>query len=1095
VPGSPFATGSINSSSDVVDPSGRFLYESTSSGVSGSSQVSGYTINSATGSLTPIPGSPFPAGLFTWGLAIDRTGRFLYATNASSNNVSAYLVDSNTGSLSPVPGSPFAAGNFPQQPAIDPTGSFLYVVNINSNNVSGYNINPSTGTLTPILGSPFAGASGSQWMATASLTPPTQLTIQPSTGGNAGTATIQIFGSGFQIGATAKLTGLGADIVGTNTAVTNGSVITTTFDLTGAAPGVRTVVITNPDNTSVTLPAGFTVEQGGAPNIHVDIIGRDNLRFATPQTYYLAITNSGPVDSPPGILSLSIPSGVEYTQINGTDLFVAGSTYDPEYGLPVPNGAAGSAALVSTTTSGGNQNLLFATPGAPSGATKFAPVQLTLPLGTSASFIATAIWQQNITNLSLDDVLALEGIPFLSLPISCTQCSNQYVAQLQAWHNASQAYLALQTAKDSLDLARINLPIAIGKTVAQAALVGSLGLPALGGVALGALISLADRCASNYGGASDQTCLGDLRANATLGGEGIRDYLASNKNIPKPLQDALGGLSVLFDSLIAAIDAYGDISQAMGAEQAAFGAFMQSLGPYRLARAAYQACTLQPANVATCGGTPQPPPPTVPGTTSVTIQGVSSLDPNDKVGSHGAGTSRFISGQSTTSYSIYFDNQPTATAPAQAVTITDTLDTNLDLTTLTLGPITFPNQVVSPPSIPLSISSFTTTVDLRPTKTLLVRINASVNISTGVLTWGFQSLDPVTGLPPTDPLAGFLPPGAEGNVFFIVRPKSIVTTGTVIQNTATIVFDVNPPINTPTWSNAIDKTKPVSKVSPLPATQTLYSFQVQWSGTDVGAGIQDFTIYVSDNGGAFAPALINTTATQGIYTGVGGHTYGFYSIARDLVGNVENGKTLAEATTRVIVDTTPPVIVPQISGTSGNNGWYRSNVTVSWSVTDPESGIVSSSGCNTTNLTADTAGVTLTCSATNGAGLSSSVPVTIKIDKTPPVISGMPAPSCTLWPVNGKLVQVATVTATDALSGIAPGSFKVTGTSNEPSAPNNPQIVITPNGSGGFVVRLQAHRLGTGTGRVYTLTATAADLAGNQATATATCTVPHDQGN
>jgi hypothetical protein len=70
----------------------------------------------------------------------------------------------------------------------------------------------------------------------------------------------------------------------------------------------------------------------------------------------------------------------------------------------------------------------------------------------------------------------------------------------------------------------------------------------------------------------------------------------------------------------------------------------------------------------------------------------------------------------------------------------------------------------------------------------------------------------------------------------------------------------------------------------------------------------------------------------------------------------------------------------------------------------------------------------------------------------------------------------------------------VTGTSNEPIDPGDPAIVITPSGSGGFIVQLQADRLGNGTGRVYTLTATANDLAGNTATVTATCTVPHDQG-
>lgn len=128
-------------------------------------------------------------------------------------------------------------------------------------------------------------------------------------------------------------------------------------------------------------------------------------------------------------------------------------------------------------------------------------------------------------------------------------------------------------------------------------------------------------------------------------------------------------------------------------------------------------------------------------------------------------------------------------------------------------------------------------------------------------------------------------------------------------------------------------------------------------------------------------------------------------------------------------------------------------------------------------------------------GLSTSVPITIKLDKTPPAISGMPATRCSLWPPNHNLVQVATVTATDTLSGLVPGSLTVTGTSNEPSSnSNDPEIVITLNGSGGFTVQLQAERLGSGTGGIYTINATAMDNAGNSATATATCTVPHDKG-
>ena len=92
--------------------------------------------------------------------------------------------------------------------------------------------------------------------------------------------------------------------------------------------------------------------------------------------------------------------------------------------------------------------------------------------------------------------------------------------------------------------------------------------------------------------------------------------------------------------------------------------------------------------------------------------------------------------------------------------------------------------------------------------------------------------------------------------------------------------------------------------------------------------------------------------------------------------------------------------------------------------------------------------------------------------------------------VGAVLAQVAVVSAADPLSGVAPGSFEVMGTSNEPDADRAPQVVITRSNAGDFVVQLEA---GGGTGRVYTLTATASDLAGNTVSTTAICTVAHDQ--
>jgi uncharacterized protein (TIGR03437 family) len=789
------------------------------------------------------------------------------------------------------------------QLAFGPDGNLYLGISTEDIYTPIYRYNGQTGAFMGVFIQPGSAGGIRGFTFSPGAAPPLQSQVLPNHGGNAGMATVQVIGAGFQGGASVRLTGIGSDIIGTNADVPNALVLTTTFNLTGAAPGVRNVVVTNLDGTSATLTGGFTVEQGGAPQISVNIIGRDKIRIGTAQTYYVAVSNTGSVDSTPGIASLTLPSFVGYTLLNGSELFIAGTTNDPDYQVPAPFTTA-------TSASSQNVNLLFATPSVAAGGTQIAPLQLTLPSTAPSSIVAKAIWQQNITDLSVDDVLAFKGIPFLSLQTSCGQCANEYLAELQRWHDVSQAYLTLQTTVDNLRLARVNVYASIGIVATTALLASTLGMPPIGGVVLGALASQTLSCAQNdFTAVSGQSCLISLQSiyytllNA--------DTALFRLGLSPSLSRIAGALAYDVKIALAAINAAGGVVDAYGAEQAALGAFNQALGPYTIARSTYQACTTQPANAATCGVVSSTQPPDLPGTSTLTVQGVSSLDPNDKVGPTGIGAGRFTPGESSTAYSLYFENQPTATAPAQSVTITDPLNANFNLNTVTLGPISFPNQVVTPPSIPLSVAPFATTLDLRPTTNLLVKVSASLNASTGVLTWSLQSLDPSTNQPPTDPLAGFLPPGAEGSVFFTVLPKSGTNTGTVIQNSATVVFDNNPPINTPTWSNTIDNTKPTSHVAALPTTETTYAFPVQWSGSDVGAGVQDFTVFVSDNGGAFTVWLTNTTATQTTYTGLAGHTYSFYSIARDLVGNVEDGKTSADAGTRVA----PPPAATTISVT------------------------------------------------------------------------------------------------------------------------------------------------------------------------------------
>jgi hypothetical protein len=101
---------------------------------------------------------------------------------------------------------------------------------------------------------------------------------------------------------------------------------------------------------------------------------------------------------------------------------------------------------------------------------------------------------------------------------------------------------------------------------------------------------------------------------------------------------------------------------------------------------------------------------------------------------------------------------------------------------------------------------------------------------------------------------------------------------------------------------------------------------------------------------------------------------------------------LAVPGAQALDDLTPPVVTFNIVGTKGANGWYTSNVTVSWAFSDAESGIKAwSPGCNSTTLVNDTPGTVLSCAATNVVDVTSTVSVTIRIDKTAPSVSSATA--------------------------------------------------------------------------------------------------------
>lgn len=128
----------------------------------------------------------------------------------------------------------------------------------------------------------------------------------------------------------------------------------------------------------------------------------------------------------------------------------------------------------------------------------------------------------------------------------------------------------------------------------------------------------------------------------------------------------------------------------------------------------------------------------------------------------------------------------------------------------------------------------------------------------------------------------------------------------------------------------------------------------------------------------------------------------------------------------------------------------------------------------------------------NNVPMITSISVTVNgvIDKTGPELT-IELDRTTIWPANHKMVTVkVTVHASDAESGVK----SVVLTSITCSEPDSGQGDIQANiGSEDTTFSLRAERSGQGSGRVYKITYTATDNAGNQMVATATVTVPHDQ--
>lgn len=224
-----------------------------------------------------------------------------------------------------------------------------------------------------------------------------------------------------------------------------------------------------------------------------------------------------------------------------------------------------------------------------------------------------------------------------------------------------------------------------------------------------------------------------------------------------------------------------------------------------------------------------------------------------------------------------------------------------------------------------------------------------------------------------------------------------------------------------------------------------------------------------------------------------------------------NGRAVASSlAVFAAADTIAPSTVADLLPAPAATRWNNSTITVTLAATDNPGGAVRDvrdaftgahaepaavvNGDTVTKSIAEEGSTTVSFFATDFAGNEESPRAqTVNIDKTGPVVTGLPNADCVLWPPNGSWHQVATISAVDALSGPGPDTFNVDVEISETVEGATDDVRVVASGVGTREIWLRAKRSGKLSGRRYAITASAGDLAGNVATSTAACLVPHDQ--
>jgi hypothetical protein len=265
-------------------------------------------------------------------------------------------------------------------------------------------------------------------------------------------------------------------------------------------------------------------------------------------------------------------------------------------------------------------------------------------------------------------------------------------------------------------------------------------------------------------------------------------------------------------------------------------------------------------------------------------------------------------------------------------------------------------------------------------------------------------------------------PHAAGTAAISVSQTSNTTAGTFNLDPATFTVNVSAPPNT----------APTISVAGVVAGSSYRKGSVPAASCNVAD---------AEDGNKSFPATLTSITGPNSGDGVGSQTASCDYID---AGGLE---AAASITYQIIYnDLTAPFISTLLNPASpdGTNGWYKSNVSLSWTVTEGESTpTLVKTGCADKNITADQSETTYDCSASSDGGSAGPVSVKIKRDGTAPTVE---LTGTTPASPNGDnewyLSDVtAAFKATDALSGFGNPS-SATKTDNVTSSGEGAAVVV-----------------------------------------------------